>query len=72
MSETIGQTWEQELLAEGELRARRQVLKELIEDRFGEVSETLALQIEHTRDPERLRQCIREVWHVQGLSELNL
>jgi hypothetical protein len=72
MSETIEQTWEQELLAEGELRTRRQILRELIEDRFGSVPESLALRIEQTQDPERLRQCIRQVWHVRELAELPL
>ena len=54
MSETIEQTWEQELLARGEargeargqLRAYRENLRELLEERFGPLPEGVIRQIQ--------------------------
>jgi hypothetical protein len=72
MSETIEQTWEQEMLAEGKLREDRAILRELLEDRFGPLPEILAQRIEQAHDSERLRQCIRQVSRIQELADLNL
>jgi hypothetical protein len=72
LSETIEQTWEQELLAEGQLREDREILRELLEDRFGTLPEALARRIEQTQDATRLRQCIRQVSHLRELADLDL
>ena len=80
MSEAIAQTWEQELVARGaalgeargELRARREDLRALLEERFGPLPQGLAERIEATDDLERLRGALRQVLHVQSPDELDL
>jgi hypothetical protein len=76
MSETIEQTWEQELLAEGEargqLRNSRQLLRELLEEKFGTLPEALAQRIEKMQDLERLRRGVHQLMHIRELAELDL
>jgi len=80
MSEAIAETWEQELVARGvalgeargELRARREDLRALLEERFGPLSEALAERIEATDDMERLREAMRQVIRIQSPEELEL
>jgi hypothetical protein len=80
MSETIEQTWEQELLARGEARGRaegqmrecRDALRELLEERFGPLPETVVQRIETADNLERLRAARRHALHLNALSELQL
>jgi predicted transposase YdaD len=84
MSETIEQTWEQELLARGEARgeergrtegqliACRENLRLLLEERFGPLTEVVVQRIEAATDLERLRSAIRQVVHMADLSKLDL
>jgi hypothetical protein len=72
MSETIEQTWEQELLARGQLRARQEDLRVLLEERFGPLPEALQQQIDAIDDSERLRNALRQVLHLKSLSDLRL
>jgi hypothetical protein len=72
MSETIVRTWPEELLAEGQLREARAILRELLEDRFGSLPEALVRRIEQTQDSARLRQAIRQVLHIKELADLDL
>jgi len=84
MSETIVQTWEQELLtrgqAEGEARGRavghveeaREMLRAALEEKFGAVPEALVRRIASTHEVERLRAAHRRVFHISAPSELEL
>jgi hypothetical protein len=72
---TMSQTMAQEVMAKGEargVRAVRDILRGLIEDRFGELPATLAQRIETIEDLERLKICTRQVSRVQTLDELQL
>jgi hypothetical protein len=76
MSQTIEQTWEQELLARGKtvgaLAAYRDTLRTLLEDRFGTVPSAWLEKIEAATDAERLRACIRQVGRISSPDELQL
>jgi hypothetical protein len=76
MSETIERTWPEELLAQGltagELRTRKEDLRMLLEERFGTLPEEWAQRIEATQDLERLKNAVRQVLHIQGLTDLEL
>ena len=80
MSETIEQTWEQELVARGEargeargqLRTARESLRVLLEARFGPLSQELLRQIEAIDDLDRLRQLFRQALDVASLERMRL
>jgi hypothetical protein len=84
LTETVVETWEQELLArgrtegeargraEGEMQARREDLRLLLEEQFGPLPESLVAQISAVEDPERLRRALRQVLHLNSLDELVL
>jgi hypothetical protein len=72
MSETITQTWEQEMLVRGELKASRDNLRVLLEERFGPLPEAVAQRIEAMDDLERLRTLFRQAVRVTSLEELEL
>jgi putative YhgA-like transposase len=80
LTETVAETWEQELIArgraDGEARAkidtRRDDLRLLLEERFGPLPEPLAQQIASVEDPERLRNALRQVVHLSSLGDLEL
>jgi hypothetical protein len=76
MSETIVRTWPEELFAEGEahgqLRNCRENLLTLLVEKFGAVPEELAQRIDATQDLERLKNAVRQVLHIQALTELDL
>jgi hypothetical protein len=75
MSEVAWKTWEDAVRergeASGELRARRAVLRELLEEKFGPLPDGLIQRIESI-DLDRLRAAIRQVLRVQSLDELAL
>jgi hypothetical protein len=72
MSQTIGQTWEQEMLARGELRAWRESLRTYLEGRFGTLPEEVVQRIQATEDLDRLRACMRQVAQLTSLDQLQL
>jgi Putative transposase, YhgA-like len=72
MSETIGQTWEQELLLRGQLRERRESLRMLLEERFGPLPEAVRQRIESSDDLARLRRAFQQALHVASLDDLEL
>jgi hypothetical protein len=59
-------------VAIAEIRARRDDLRLLLEDRFGELPGELIRRIEQTDDVERLRNGIRRVSRMSDLSDLQL
>lgn len=69
MSKVIERTWPEELLALGEargeargvLRARRDDLRALIEERFGALTQDAVDQIEAMDDADRLKSLVRRV-----------
>jgi hypothetical protein len=68
----VKQTWEQEMLSRGQLVTRREDLRLLLEERFGPLPEALIQRIEAMDDLERLRAALRQVVHLNSLSELEL
>jgi predicted transposase YdaD len=84
MSQQVEEKWEQwarergmeigreEGLAEGELRAHRANLRDLIEDRFGSVPEAVQQQIDGCQDVNRLRAAVRQVYRIESLDQLQL
>lgn len=72
MSETILQSRDQEMLIRGQVRACKENLRMLLEERFGALPAALAARIEQIDDLERLRDALRQVVHVADLSELSL
>jgi hypothetical protein len=69
MSEAIGQTWEQELMTRGDVAARQEDLRLLLEERFWPLSPALVAQIQAIHDPERLRAALRQAVHATGLAD---
>jgi hypothetical protein len=76
---TMSLTMAQEVMAKGEargeargVRAVRDILRGLIEDRFGELPAALAQRIETIEDLERLKACCLQVYRIQTLDELHL
>jgi hypothetical protein len=76
MSETVQQTWEQELLAlgkaEGERITTREDLQLVLEEKFGALPPILIQQIEAISDLQRLRSALRRAIHIQSLGEFEL
>jgi hypothetical protein len=76
MSQAVKQTWEEWMLeqgeAKGQLRAKREALRDLLEERFGPLPEEVAQRIEAITDLDRLRSLLRQAVHVQSLDELPL
>jgi hypothetical protein len=51
---------------------RRTDLRDLLQERFGTVTEAVRQRIEATTDPERLRAALRQVLHINAPDELQL
>lgn len=72
MSETIGQTWEQELLIRGQVREARNMLQRLLEKRFGPLPEPVTRQIEAVDELERLHGAFDRALQITSLTDLQL
>ena len=72
LTETWGEWAKRHYTAEGELRARREDLRMLLEKRFGPLPETFGQRITATEDPERLKACLAQALDIAALEELNL
>jgi len=59
-------------LREGQLLARREDLRALLEDRFGPLPEELLQRIAATDDLERLQLAVRQGWRLEKLEDLQL
>jgi hypothetical protein len=68
----MGQTIADALIEEGRLLSLKELLRQLLEDRFGRVPESLLHQIDQATDPERLRVAALQVSHLQTPDELCL
>jgi hypothetical protein len=75
-SETIAQTWEQELVTaginRGQAQEARRALRSLLEQRFGLPPAPLATQIEQTEDLDRLHSAFDRALTVKALAEFQL
>jgi hypothetical protein len=77
---TMGQTIADALIEEGldkgrnegRLQTLKELLRRLLEDRFGHVSESILHQIDQTTDPELLLTAALQVRHLQTPDELRL
>jgi hypothetical protein len=58
--------------AKGELRARRDDLRALLEERFGPLPETVVQRIDAATDADRLRLAIRKVLRIESLDDLSI
>jgi hypothetical protein len=56
----------------GQMLAARDTLRMQLTERFGPLPEELAARIEATEELERLRKALRQVVHIQSLSELEV
>ena len=72
MSMTIAESLIAEGEGRGELRAFRRSLYDVLEERFGELPESLKQQIEQMTDSERLRTAHRQSLKIKSLYELQL
>jgi flagellar biosynthesis/type III secretory pathway protein FliH len=62
----------QEGLVEGDLRALRQALRALPEERFRPLPESIKQRVAASPDPAQLRQALVQVLHVSSLDEFTL
>ena len=51
---------------------RRSDLRDLLQERFGTVPESVRQRVEAATDPERLRAALRQVLHINAPEELQL
>ena len=76
MGQTIAESiWEEGRLkgqAEGELKALRRTLRQLLVERFGGVSEGTVQRIESVNDVDRLTAAVIQVLHVATPEDLPL
>ncbi len=80
MSRTTKQNWFEwiearftaERRAEGALQARREDLRDVLEERFGQLPEAVRQQIAACEDLSRLKRAIRQVVHLRSLAEFQL
>lgn len=79
MATALGQTWEELFVeqralgkVEGELQAYRDILRSMLEDRFGKLPRPVLRKITNATDVERLRACVREALRVKSLDDLDL
>lgn len=72
MSEKLGDTLVDIAMAKGALLTSRQILRTLLEDRFGPPSAELVQRIEGTDDLGRLQAAIRQVGRLEKLEDFQL
>ena len=79
MSQTLGQTWEEEVQERVErvrretaLLAQRADLRALLEERFGALPDDVSRRIDRAEDGERLRTALKQVLRMKALDELQL
>jgi hypothetical protein len=75
MTRTLGQTWEElerEKVVQADLRARKEVLRALLEKRFGPLEHGVLGRIEAATDAERLKAGILQVLEIGAPEELEL
>jgi hypothetical protein len=68
----MGQTIADALSDEGRLLTLKELLRRLLEKRFGTVPESILHQIDQATDPERLQSAVLEVGELQTPDELRL
>ena len=71
-SQTIAEWYVEQGKTQGQLRARRDDLRGLLQKRFGAVPEALHQKIEQTTDLERLHAAVLQVLSISSAEELQL
>ena len=72
MGQTIAEALIDEGLNKGRLLTLKELLRRLLEKRFGTVPESILHQIDQATDPERLQSAVLEVGELQTPDELRL
>jgi hypothetical protein len=72
MGQTIADALIEEGRDEGRLLTLKELLRRLLEDRFGRVPESILHQIDQATDPELLLTAALQVRHLQTPDELRL
>jgi hypothetical protein len=72
MGQTIADALIEEGLDKGRLLTLKELLRQLLEDRFGSLPANLLQQIDQATDPERLRAAALQVRHLHTPDELRL
>lgn len=72
MSRTVVQTWEEEVFARGLLRASRDHLCVVLEERFGTLTEAMVQRIQATDDLGRLEAALRQGVRITARDQLQL
>lgn len=68
----IVEEWRNEGRVEGQLETCRENLLALLEERFGQLPESVTRQIQSISDVKRLKALLRQTVHVRALDDLNL
>ncbi|MBI1925969.1 hypothetical protein HYR99_17170 [Candidatus Poribacteria bacterium] len=76
----MGRTGAQALIEEGKeigieqgvLQARQEVLRELMQDKFGSIPQQIETRIQAIQDVDRLKMLIRNVIHASRIEEIVL
>jgi hypothetical protein len=68
----VVEEWRNEGRLEGKLEACRDMLQDLLEHRFGPLTDDLIQRIQGLKDLERLKACLLQMVHIQSLDELQL
>lgn len=72
MGQTIAEWYDGEGKKKGQLRALRDSLRILLEERFHTLPEALRQRIEATADVTKLQSCLRQAVHIRSPEELQL
>jgi hypothetical protein len=72
MGRTIADALREEGMEQGQLLAVRDVLRTLLEDRFGSIPEPIAQRINGTTDLQRLRDATRQVIRLEKIEDLRI
>src|SRR5438067_1717396 len=72
MANTIAEAWMEEGLAKGRAQEAREMLRLLLEDRFGALPEPLLARIQSTADLDKLRDAARQVSRLRKVEDLRL
>jgi hypothetical protein len=68
----MGQTIAESIWEEGRIKGARRILRQLLEDQFGAVSEIVLQRIEHATDVDRLTAAARQVSRLAKPEDLQL
>ena len=68
----MGRTAAEALMEEGALRTRREVLLELMQDKFGSIPQQIERRIQFIRDIDRLKTLTRNIIHASNIDDIDI